>query len=989
MGATAKDRSLFMKGFNLSTQGNYEDPTYLGFKIVFDFGGLPVDSYGQPPSPLFKDTNYTGDTNSFFAQNPFGQLEYDHFPSDSSIAYYSAQGYLEEREFDFNQSSTLSDGIGGIREGVILDRGLDFFNVDRNKLGGLADTLDSGRSGGKRSDMLKQFKTLLQNINKNSPWFFQSIEGLDELSSVARSDYNSEFTDTFNAQRTANKVLTFNCLESMNLRMSALADLYRISTFDAEYMRELLPKNLKYFKMFIFVSEIRNLNKTARLLGSAAAVKAVDDLSAYLGSNMNPGTTNALNKIQGGINKIYPGGSSPGGSFNSFVGNLTQQSGIQTEYDVLAAQSDQAGIKPVMMYECSQCEFDFDDSYPIESSLDVGTTSAEQATQAFRVHVGRVKVKNQYPNIRLDGLPLVLSDGWESNRSSVQKFPKLGEGIVGDLLGAGQDLLTNFVSGAIGDMITEGVANLTSQASGQPVQIFENVYNFSTSQDVLEGDNAYFSGSDPQESGFGGPPDRIYTQPEGDSYPDSPGSDLGVPDRVYPQPEGDVYPDSPGVDLGVPDRVYPGVNDDVYPDSPGVDLGVPDRVYPGVDDDVYPDSPGVDLGVPDRVYPQPEGDFYPDSPGVDLGVPDRVYPGVNDDVYPDSPGPDLGVPDRVYPGVNDDLYPTSPGPDLGLPDRVYPGVNDDLYPTSPGPDLGVPDRAYPKPNGDVYPDSPGADLGVPDRAYPKPNGDVYPDSPGADLGVPDRAYPKPNGDVYPDSPGADLGGAGRTYLKPGGDRDVYPTSPGADLGGTERTYLKPDGDRDVYPTSPGADLGVPDRAYPKPNGDVYPTSPGADLGVPDRVYPKFKEDIYGDVESNNNLNSPENVYNTPTLPENKTLSEDVYPDSPGADLGVPRRDYIGPEGDVYPNSPGSDLGVKRPNSNVIDGRSYEGPSDNVYGEQKMANGKETLGNVYPITNGDFNDTKEKEVKDIPNAKPHTKYDLSLGDNHPKDEKYNE
>ena len=36
LGATDQLRSLFLKGFKLSKQGNYEDPTYLGFKIVFD-----------------------------------------------------------------------------------------------------------------------------------------------------------------------------------------------------------------------------------------------------------------------------------------------------------------------------------------------------------------------------------------------------------------------------------------------------------------------------------------------------------------------------------------------------------------------------------------------------------------------------------------------------------------------------------------------------------------------------------------------------------------------------------------------------------------------------------------------------------------------------------------------------------------------------------------------------------------------------------------
>ena len=57
-GTTDQLRSLFLKGFKLSEQGKFEDPTYLGFKVVIDFGNLPIDAeFGQPPSPLFRKDN--------------------------------------------------------------------------------------------------------------------------------------------------------------------------------------------------------------------------------------------------------------------------------------------------------------------------------------------------------------------------------------------------------------------------------------------------------------------------------------------------------------------------------------------------------------------------------------------------------------------------------------------------------------------------------------------------------------------------------------------------------------------------------------------------------------------------------------------------------------------------------------------------------------------------------------------------------------------
>ena len=78
IGATDKNRSLFLKGFNLSRSGENEDPTYLGFKFVFDFGSLPVNlEYGWAPSPLLRVPNYTTtDGAANMPQNMFGQPQY-------------------------------------------------------------------------------------------------------------------------------------------------------------------------------------------------------------------------------------------------------------------------------------------------------------------------------------------------------------------------------------------------------------------------------------------------------------------------------------------------------------------------------------------------------------------------------------------------------------------------------------------------------------------------------------------------------------------------------------------------------------------------------------------------------------------------------------------------------------------------------------------------------------------------------------------------
>jgi len=782
--ATDKNRSLFLKGFNLSNSGANEDPTYLGFKFVFDFGALPINAeYGWAPSPLLRIPNYTTvDGGNGMPFNMFGQPQYD--VTNSNVLYYSAYNYLLQRDGSYFGGNAL-----------------------------------------KRANALKQFQILLSDINNNSPWFFQSVDGLDKLDQIALSGFqDGAGMDSFDPARTNGKFLTINCLESLNLRLTALANLYNQATFDADNMKWLVPRNLRKFTMWIYVTEIRNFFKTTRLTGASSVISQLDDLSSLLTTDRNPGGSLA-NTPEGERQPSGPG--APGNAFNSFARGVLSQSGLMNEADAFRNQQDQSGIKPVLIYELGQCEFDFSESTPLQTSTDIGTQQPSPATQSFKIHVGKVKMKTQYPNIRTDNSYLVLADGYDQNRSSVQIYDDSLD--LETIASLGREALTNITSQAITDLINEGISQFVNPAlSGLDQSSLGNIYSFNPSQlarltnqggqfgfnnaqNFLNGaadtgiDNV-FKGNlpTPQSMGLGGPPDRIYPiiQTENDVYSGVPGPDLGVPDRVYPAPGGDVYSGVPGPDLGVPDRVYPAPGGDVYPGVPGPDLGVPGRIYPDPTGDVYPDVPGRDLGVPGRVYPDPTGDVYPDVPGRDLGVPGRVYPDPTGDVYPDVPGKDLGVPDRVYTDPTGDLYPDSPGPDLGVPDRVYSAPAGDLYPTSPGRDLGVPDRVYADPAGDVYPTVPGGDLGVPDRVYKDPSGKVYPDPAGASI-----------------FPGQDIGKVYSPETK---------ISSGSELRSPENTFPSPPSP--VYaPAKFNYQRGEIGKIYPPTSGDFIAMAP-IDLG---------------------------------------------------------------------------------------------------------------------------------------------------------------
>ena len=742
--ATDKNRSLFLKGFNLSRSGENEDPTYLGFKFVFDFGSLPVNlEYGWAPSPLLRIPNYTSVNGAAnMPKNLFGQPQYQNV--NSNVTYYSAYNYLLERDGSYR-----------------------------------------GSNGLKRANALKQFQILLNNINSNSPWFFQSIDGLEKLERIALSGFQDESgMDSFDSARTNGKTLTINCLESLNLRMTALANLYNQATFDADNMRWLVPRNLRKFTMWIYVTEIRNFFKTTRLTGASSAVSQLNDLSSLLTTDRNPG--GALSNTPEG-ERPPVGAGAPGNAFNSFARGVLSQSGLMNEVDSFRNQQDQSGIKPVLIYELSQCEFDFSGSTPLQTSTDIGTQQPIAATQSFKIHVGKVRMKTQFPNIRSDNNYLVLADGYDQNKSSVQIYADTLD--LETIISLGREALTNITSQAITDLINEGISQLVSpNTAGIDQGLLGNIYSFNPSQLARLSSQGGFNNAQnflntgidnvlsgnfptPQSTGQGGPPERVYPviQTDKDVYGGVPGPDLGVPDRVYPAPGGDVYPDVPGKDLGVPGRIYPAPGGDVYPDVPGPDLGVPGRIYPDPTGDVYPDVPGKDLGVPGRIYPDPTGDVYPDVPGKDLGVPGRVYSDPTGDVYPDVPGKDLGVPDRVYSDPAGDVYPTSPGKDLGVPDRVYADPAGDVYPTVPGGDLGVPDRVYKDPSGKVYPDPAGASI-FPGQDIGKVYSPETKISSGSELRSPENTFASPPSPIYaPSTFNYQRGEIGKIYPPTSGD----------------------------------------------------------------------------------------------------------------------------------------------------------------------------------------------------------------------------
>ena len=122
-----------------------------------------------------------------------------------------------------------------------------------------------------RAAYLKQFVTLLKRINMECPWFWQSLEGLDE---AWKHGFNEE---EFVALIGADRKITINTLdESVDLRMTALMDLYRKACFDWSNRREVVPRNLRFFSVAIYCYEARSINRN---VGINTGINALLDVA--------------------------------------------------------------------------------------------------------------------------------------------------------------------------------------------------------------------------------------------------------------------------------------------------------------------------------------------------------------------------------------------------------------------------------------------------------------------------------------------------------------------------------------------------------------------------------------------------------------------------------------------------------------------------------------------------------------------------------------
>lgn len=304
---------------------------------------------------------------------------------------------------------------------------------------------------------LKKFKKALATINNDLPWYWQSLSGLDAL-----QKWNPE-QPYFGAE---DATLTIGTLESLNLPIAGLMSLYRKAVFDERKWNWVIPANLRKFRMYVYVTEVRSIK------------------------NLTRPTLNGV-------------------SFNDFPRNLKPSIGIENENDGISGQN----ARPYFMFGIKYCEFDlasgvtpFTDlqKNPTESATNEIAINYEQLykieTRALNGIVADIDPSNLSPsgeaeNQTIENLGDYVNDKFnkkvnELKDRSVQDLKRLAQQKQNELTQAALDatinrlptidnIYQNFVQGV------DDATDVTQQTRNIGVNIQENIYGNVTLDDNL------------------------------------------------------------------------------------------------------------------------------------------------------------------------------------------------------------------------------------------------------------------------------------------------------------------------------------------------------------------------------------------------------------------------------------------------------------------------------------------------------------------------
>ena len=337
----------------------FDEPTYLTFRIEFDF-----NRYAQVNQGSTTSKDYSADSFNYMPE-PLLAL-----PDGT------------KNEFETNSI----DNAFKVKD--------NFYSAYRY----LRDALGEKR----RAEMLKQFILSLHDIQYHYPYYFTSVEGLDSISSI-NTERGIRLLDGDNK-------LTIKCLEGLDLKITQLMQLYRKAAWDDVYQRWILPDMMRFFTLRIYVSEMKLFHTTSKTSNKKRGSFLIDMESTGSLAARSRDALQSSGNLLGGLNNFLNSAAAISanmlGDGSAITRVLSDANSIVDTVDAVLNSirgdlflCDNAinEVMPTLCFECHMCEFDISNTLSHISNLSSSKNGTTPPEPELNIKVGRLVEKMIFP----------------------------------------------------------------------------------------------------------------------------------------------------------------------------------------------------------------------------------------------------------------------------------------------------------------------------------------------------------------------------------------------------------------------------------------------------------------------------------------------------------------------------------------------------------------------------------------------------------------
>ena len=337
----------------------FDEPTYLTFRIEFDF-----NRYAQVNQGSTTSKDYSADSFNYMPE-PLLAL-----PDGT------------KNEFETNSI----DNAFKVKD--------NFYSAYRY----LRDALGEKR----RAEMLKQFILSLHDIQYHYPYYFTSVEGLDSISSI-NTERGIRLLDGDNK-------LTIKCLEGLDLKITQLMQLYRKAAWDDVYQRWILPDMMRFFTLRIYVSEMKLFHTTSKTSNKKRGSFLIDMESTGSLAARSRDALQSSGNLLGGLNNFLNSAAAISanmlGDGSAITRVLSDANSIVDTVDAVLNSirgdlflCDNAinEVMPTLCFECHMCEFDISKTLSHISNLSSSKNGTTPPEPELNIKVGRLVEKMIFP----------------------------------------------------------------------------------------------------------------------------------------------------------------------------------------------------------------------------------------------------------------------------------------------------------------------------------------------------------------------------------------------------------------------------------------------------------------------------------------------------------------------------------------------------------------------------------------------------------------